>query len=220
MENKEIIIAYKGFNQDWTCRGHQFEINKTYKHKGEVKACESGYHSCENPFDVWNYYPPSTSLYALVECDGEISKDSNGDSKIACGKLTIKAELKLPQLIEHGIKGILSKVDFDNKTNTNTGDWSAATNTGYESAATNTGKCSAATNTGDRSAAEVAGKDSVALAAGYKSKAKASRGSAIVCVYKDHEGNLIHAKAAIAGKDVKPDTWYMLDGKGNFVEVE
>jgi hypothetical protein len=62
-------------------------------------------------------------------------------------------------------------------------------------------------------------KNAVAMASGYESKAKASAGSAIVCVYRDEEYNLVHIKAGIAGKDVKADTWYTLNAKGKFVEV-
>ena len=107
---------------------------------------------------------------------------------------------------------------------TNTGDRSAATNTGLLSAATNTGDRSAATNTGDWSAATVEsphGKNihAVAIAVGYQSKAKASLGSAIVCVYRNEKWDLIHIRAGIAGEDVKADTWYMLDENGYFIEV-
>ena len=103
---------------------------------------------------------------------------------------------------------------------TNTGDWSAATNTGTQSAATNTGTQSAATNTGKQSAASVEGPHSVALSAGLLGRAKASEGSAIVLVDRGEDGVIRHIRCAIAGQEVKADTWYILNDLGEFEEVE
>lgn len=236
-ENKEII-AYKGFNQDWTCRGYQYEIGKTYEHKGDVKACKSGFHACEYPLDVLSYYSPAVSKFAVVKMSGETSKDSD-DTKIASAKITIETEINLPEMVKKAVEWIKGKVDWDaaEKSNTgngsvatNTGSWSVATNTGYQSVATNTGNRSAATNTGNRSvatntgnqsAAEVSGKQSIAVALGWQSKAKASIDGAIVCVYRNHEGELIHIKASKVGENnIKADTWYTLDEIGKFVEVK
>ncbi|MEX4594963.1 hypothetical protein MY750_05305 [Haemophilus influenzae] len=299
-ENKEII-AYKGFKQDWTCRGYQYEIGKTYEHKGDVKACESGFHACEYPLDVLNYYSPAVSKFAVVKMSGETSKDSD-DTKIASAKITIETEINLPEMVKKAVEWIKGKVDWDaakvfntgdqsvatntgyrsvatntgdqsaatntgyqsaatntgywsaatntgdqsaatntgyQSAATNTGYWSAATNTGYrsvatntgyrsvatntgdQSAATNTGDRSAATNTGDRSAAEVSSKQSIAVALGWQSKAKASIDGAIVCVYRNHDGELIHIKASKVGENnIKADTWYTLDEIGEFVEVK
>ncbi|HHF4693784.1 TPA: hypothetical protein ACPOY4_000059 [Haemophilus influenzae] len=272
-ENKEII-AYKGFKQDWTCRGYQYEVDKTYEHKGNVKACESGFHACEYPLDVLSYYSPAVSKFAVVKMSGETSKDSD-DTKIASAKITIETEINLPEMIKKAVEWIKGKVDWDAAKVSNTGDQSAATNTGYrsvatntgdQSAATNTGYWSAATNTGDRSAAtntgyrsaatntgyrsvatntgdqsaatntgdqsvatntgdqsvaEVSGKQSIAVALGWQSKAKASINGAIVCVYRNHDGELIHIKASKVGENnIKADTWYTLDEIGEFVEVK
>ena len=236
-ENKEII-AYKGFNQDWTCRGYQYEIGKTYEHKGDVKACESGFHACEYPLDVLSYYSPAVSKFAVVKMSGETSKDSD-DTKIASAKITIETEINLPEMVKKAVEWIKGKVDWNaakvfNTGNqsvaTNTGDWSVATNTGYRSVATNTGYRSVATNTGNqsvatntgyRSVAEVSGKQSIAVALGWQSKAKASIDGAIVCVYRNDDGELIHIKASKVGENnIKADTWYTLDGFGEFVEVK
>ncbi|WP_441316547.1 DUF7666 domain-containing protein, partial [Haemophilus influenzae] len=168
-ENKEII-AYKGFKQDWTCRGYQYEVGKTYEHKGNVKACESGFHACEYPLDVLSYYSPAVSKFAVVKMSGETSKDSD-DTKIASAKITIETEINLPEMIKKAVEWIKGKVDWDAAKVSNTGDWSAATNTGDWSAATNTGNWSAATNTGDQSAATNTGDQSAATNTGYRSVA-------------------------------------------------
>ena len=168
--NQQPIIAYKGFNADLTCRDFQFQIGETYTHEGEVEACISGFHACENPIDVFKYYNP-TSRFAVVECSGEISKESNSDSKIACGSIHIKAEIGLPTLISKAVDLMLSKIKWDTTKESGTGNRSAATNTGYQSAATNTGDYSAATNTGNRSAATNTGDYSAATNTGNRSAA-------------------------------------------------
>ena len=236
-ENKEII-AYKGFDKNLKCRDYQYEIGKTFEHKGKVEACKSGFHACEYPLDVFSYYPPSSSRFAVVKMHGETSKDSD-DTKIASAKITIETEIKLPEMINRAVDWIKNKVNWgDDKASntgnrsaatntgnwsaaTNTGDWSAATNTGDWSAATNTGNRSAATNTGYQSAAEVSGCGSVAIAIGWNSKSKADNDGAIVCVYRDSNGDLIHIKASKVDENgIKANTWYTLDADGEFVEVE
>ncbi|HHF6940327.1 TPA: hypothetical protein ACPQKC_000260 [Haemophilus influenzae] len=200
-ENKEII-AYKGFQQDWTCIGYQYEIGKTYVHKGNVKACKSGFHACEYPLDVLSYYSPAESKFAVVKMSGETSKDSD-DTKIASAKITIETEINLPEMVKKAVEWIKGKVDWDAAKVSNTGDLSVAT------------------NTGDWSAAEVSGKQSIAVALGWQSKAKASIDGAIVCVYRNDDGELIHIKASKVGENnIKADTWYTLDEIGEFVEVK
>ncbi|HHF4306930.1 hypothetical protein MY596_03945 [Haemophilus influenzae] len=194
-----------------------------------------------------SYYSPAVSKFAVVKMSGETSKDSD-DTKIASAKITIETEINLPEMIKKAVEWIKGKVDWDaakvsNTGNrsvaTNTGDWSVASNTGDLSAAsntgnrsvatntgdlsvaTNTGDLSVATNTGDWSAAEVSGKQSIAVALGWQSKAKASIDGAIVCVYRNDDGELIHIKASKVGENnIKADTWYTLDEIGEFVEVK
>ena len=165
-----MIKGYKGFDKNLQCRGFQYKVGETFEEKGTIKACESGFHFCENPFNIFDYYPPSDSRYCNVEGDGKIDTD-NSDSKVACSKLHIHTEIGLSGIISAGVKFILDKVDWGNNKATNTGDQSAATNTGYQSAATNTGYQSAATNTGDQSAATNTGYRSAATNTGYRSAA-------------------------------------------------
>ena len=165
--------GYKGFDKDLKCRGFQYKVGETYK-TDNAEVCETGFHFCENPFDVFYYYPPScekgVNRFCEVEGGGKIDKDCDG-SKIACSEIKIGAEIKLDGIINAGVKFILDKVKWVNNKDTNTGDYSAATNTGNRSAATNTGNRSAATNTGDRSAATNTGDCSAATNTGDYSAA-------------------------------------------------
>ena len=95
MENKETkIIGYKGFDKDLKCRDYQYEVGKTFEHEGNVSCCDSGFHFCKNPFDVFEYYPPSNSRYCSVEGSGKSDKDNKG-SKVSVSKLHISAEIGL-----------------------------------------------------------------------------------------------------------------------------
>ena len=208
-----MIKGYKGFGKDMKCRGFQFQVGGEYEESDAI-ACEKGFHFCEFPFDVFNYYPPSDSRYAEVEGDGKISKHDD-DSKVACTKLRVGTEIGLSGLISAGVKFILEKVDWSNKKESNTGDYSAATNTGARSAATNTGDCSAAT---------VKGKESVAMALGYQSKARGALGCWIVLAEWawDDKGDwhIIDVQCAkVDGEKIKADTFYRLEN-GKFVECE
>ena len=51
-----MVKGFKGFNEDLTCRGFQYEIGKTYKHNGEVELCRSGFHFCRKLKDVHQFY--------------------------------------------------------------------------------------------------------------------------------------------------------------------
>ncbi|HCE9293497.1 TPA: hypothetical protein NH051_001545 [Pseudomonas aeruginosa] len=233
--SEEVVTAYKGFKQDLTCRGYQFEIGGTYKHEGEVEACASGFHSCEYPLDVFGYYAPGESRFAIVKASGQLSRHDD-DSKIASATLVVEAEISMPTMISRALDWIMSKVDKsveqtvvgETASNTgyqsaasNTGNRSAASNTGNRSAASNTGYHSAASNTGDYSAAEVSGKESVAASLGIEGRARASAGSAIVLCHRDDEGRLIHIRASKVGENgVEPDTWYQLNAEGEFVEFD
>ncbi|HBO9210456.1 TPA: hypothetical protein L5D58_005416 [Pseudomonas aeruginosa] len=175
-EVEEIVTAYKGFKQDLTCRGYQFEIGGTYKHEGEVEACASGFHSCEYPLDVFGYYAPGDSRFAIVKASGQLSRHDD-DSKIASATLVVEAEISMPTMISKAIDWIMARLDSSveqtvvGDTASNTGDYSAASNTGNRSAASNTGNRSAASNTGDYSAASNTGYRSAASNTGNRSAA-------------------------------------------------
>jgi len=48
--------AYKVFNNDWTCKGFQYEVGKTYKIDGEIDLCSRGFHACKKLEDCFSYY--------------------------------------------------------------------------------------------------------------------------------------------------------------------
>ena len=237
--------CYKGFDKDLKYfGGFPYEIGKTYE-TDKASICDCGFHACENPMDVLNYFPPSDSRYCEVELDA--NDQTHDDSKRVGKRIRIETEIGLSGLISAGVKFILDRVDWKNAKESNTGDQSAATNTGYRSAATNTGyqsaatntgyqsaatntgdwsaatntgNWSAATNTGNRSAATAEGNESIAIVTGYKSKAKGAIGCWIVLTERDDEMHILDVKAVrVDGDKIKPDTFYMLSG-GEIVEAD
>jgi hypothetical protein len=183
--------GFKGFDKNWKCQDYQFEVGKTYTHDGEVKLCSSGFHFCEHPLDVFEYYTPNESRFAEVEAL-DVSDQTDGDTKRVCKTLRIKAELTIRAMIDMAIKFTFDKADWSKKENHVTGDnegsktkdvsgaasatgiWGAASATGYRGAASATGIRGAASATGIRGAASATGDSGAASATGIRGAASAT----------------------------------------------
>ena len=232
--------AYKGFNQDMTCRNFQYEEGKEY-HEDNAELCKNGFHACERPLDCFTYYAPANSVYHEVEINELYDKKGN-DSKV-CGKnIKIGARLSVAKLCELQFEYVkshcISRNIAEDRGAATAGDCGAAT-AGYRGAATvgdrgaaTAGDCGAATagesgaaTAGDCGAATSrgtvsVGKNGVALCRGNGVKAKGGLGSLIVIAEEcDTNYGIKEWKAAVVdGDEIKPDVWYKLEN-GEFVET-
>jgi hypothetical protein len=193
------IHGFKGFNKDLTCQGFQFTEGETFTHQGKASACNSGFHFCENPLDVFGYYAPGQSIFHDVTGAGQIDRH-NEDSKVACTEIKIGASIKLHDFIGASVKFLFnrkyeettskhsegyqsaSSSTGDQSASSSTGDRSASSSTGYRSASSSTGDRSASSSTGYQSASSSTGDQSASSSTGYQS-ASSSTGdqSAAVC---------------------------------------
>ncbi|MBR3499706.1 MAG: hypothetical protein IKO05_12100 [Selenomonadaceae bacterium] len=195
------MIGYKGFDKDLKCKGFQYRVGETYKFDGEIKICERGFHFCDIPTAVFEYYSPADSHFALVEATGSIADD--GKHKFCTDEIKIVKELTLAEMA-----GAITDKEV------NTGYHSAASNTGACSAASNTGSHSAASNTGSYSAASVSGKSSVAAVFGRASKAKGALGCWLVLSEWNNSEIKDMQCFKVDGEIIKADVFYTLrDGK-------
>ena len=126
--------GYKVFNNDWTCRGFQYEVGKTYEMEKAPVCCDRGFHFCERLVDCFNYYIfNSKNKVAEVEALGKIDK---GDNKSCTNKIKIVRELTWHEVLD------LVNTGKDNTGRANTGNY----NTGnYNTGNRNTDDC----NTGN-----------------------------------------------------------------------
>ena len=121
--------GYKVFNPDWTCRGFQYEVGKTYETDDKLKMCEQGFHFCKVAVDCFNYYQfDSNNKVAEVIAHGEVVED---EDKCVTNKLEIVREIEWHEMLS------IVNMGKDNTGHSNTGGW----NTGHS----NTGN----SNTGD-----------------------------------------------------------------------
>jgi len=212
--------AIKGFNPDMKCRDFQYAEGETYEQKQAAKLCQTGFHAVLVPLDVFNYYPPASSIYHEVELD-DVDEKREADSKVAGRKIKIGVALGIPGLVAAHVDFVMSNVDkkakpgehttTDRSAASSTGDRSAASSTGYRSAASSTGYQSAASSTGDQSAASSTGAESIAAVFGYDGKARGALGNWIVLTERDARYHILGVKAFLVdGVKVKADTYYSL----------
>ena len=143
--------GYKVFNNDWTCRGFQYEVGKTYEENVTPKCCERGFHFCLKASDCFNYYSSDhNNKVAEVLALGELDY-STKDTKCATNKIQIVREIGWDEVqkianLGKNCTGVCNTGNYnigDNNTgNRNTGGCNTGdNNTGNR----NTGGC----NTGD-----------------------------------------------------------------------
>lgn len=171
-------LAYKVFEKDWLCRGHDFKNEKGEVvgtvHKIDKKPilCEIGFHYCKKLVDCFNYYNfNSKNKVALIEILGEIDA-KKGHDKECTNVFKIVKEITWFEVLEmcntgHMNTGNRNAGDRNtggsntghmntgnmNTGNRNTGDWNAGNwNTGdWNTGNSNTGHMNTGDwNTGDR----------------------------------------------------------------------
>ena len=207
-------------------KGFQYEVGKEYE-TDEAKACETGFHACEMPLAVLDYYPPATSRYCLVEQSGEM--DPAGD-KTASTKLKVCAEIGIPGLVKAQVEWVRKRARSEQSASgyqsvaSASGVRSVASASGYQSVASNSGYQSVASASGYRSVASNSGKASVAMASGIDGRVKGAIGCALFAVEREESDSNVYpiravAAAIVDGKAIKADTWYWCRN-GKLVEVD
>ena len=156
--------TYKGFDKDLKCRGVQYEIGGEYETE-KAKACESGFHACENPLDVLSYYPPAGNRFCEVEQSGEVDK-SDEDSKVASTKIKIGAEIGLSGIIKAAIK---FNLEHAKKMSSSSGFQSVSSSSGDQSVSSSSGFQSVSSSSGDQSVSSSSGYRSVSSSSGDQS---------------------------------------------------
>ena len=163
------VKGYKVFNPDWTCRGFQYEVGKTFEHDGNIELCGSGFHFCQKASDCFKYYDfNSNNKVAEVEALDLVETEGN---KSVTNKIHIVREIPWQELLtivntgkdctgleNTGNRNTGNRNTGDRNTgNCNTGDWNTGNcNTGNRNTGNwntgnwNTGNCNTGNcNTGD-----------------------------------------------------------------------
>lgn len=97
MSEKIIIKGYKVFNPDWTCKGFQYEVGKTFYHAGNIEICGAGFHFCQKASDCFDYYRfDSRNKVAEVEAIGFVETSGN---KSVTDEIKIVREIPWQELL-------------------------------------------------------------------------------------------------------------------------
>jgi hypothetical protein len=191
----KIVEGWKGFDSDFSCRGFKFEVGKEYGEK-EAKICNSGFHFCTDPIDVFSYYflddDGNFKRFAKVEGWGKIDKEESEDSKVCSTNIKINRELSFKNFLKLSIE-YENKKCKENATNASSGN--NATNA----------------SSGNNGSIEIKGKNSVGVCAGSQTIVKGIKGTWFGLTSYDKDGNPNGGKFfKIDGKKYKENTFYKI----------
>ena len=117
VEKSNPIIAYKGFNENLCsrCFGFQYEVGKEYHldNDDDINVCCNGFHACQNPLDVFVYYPMSSyTRYAMVMLWGDVDFAKDG-KKICATDIMIIKEIGIDEMVTVGIMASMPKIKIN-----------------------------------------------------------------------------------------------------------
>ena len=126
--------GFKVFNSDWTCRGFQFEVGKTFTEDVTPVCCDRGFYFCTKAADCFKYYDfnPDNKV-AEVEALGDIDTN-NDDSKCSTNKIHIIREITWQEVLDlvnlgKACTGLCNSGDCNsgdcNSGDCNSGDWNS-----------------------------------------------------------------------------------------------
>ena len=131
---ENIMEGYKVFEPDWTCRGFQYEVGKTFEEDVTPSCCNRGFHFCKELKDCFNYYPfnPDNKVAKVIAL-GEIDEELD-DSKCCTNKIQIIEEISWEDVLRmvnlgKGNAGLCNSGNRNsgnrNSGNWNSGDWNS-----------------------------------------------------------------------------------------------
>ena len=227
------FVAYKGFDANLQCRGYQFEVGKAAEPiTGKIVQCSRGYHACQNPLDVLDFYPfENGNRFAKVTMRGQIDRSDN--KKWAAAELTVDVELTFPAFVTEGIRwvwdacktpattaGNVTGGDYaknassgHSATNASSGHYATNASSGHNATNASSGDSATNASSGDYAKNEASGKNSVIAAAGRNSLAKGADGLWIALAEYGADGTCIgFATGCIGEKGLLADVWYKAEG--------
>jgi len=206
--------GFKAFTKDMKCQGFQYEENTEYSHQGEIKICIEGFHFCENPLDMLNYYDLTDCEFAEVEATGEIQKD-DVDTKCVTNKIKIIRKLSLEEFIRASFNFLWLSYKTQLAASGNSSKLAAS---GAYSKLAASGDSSQLAASGDFSQLALNGANSVGAAIAPNCQIRGKKGCWITLAeWKDYEPICVKS-VQIDGDVIKEDVWYKLI-KGKFEEV-
>ena len=193
-KKKEPVIGYKAFNKGMVCRDFKYEVGKTYTEEKSLKICNTGFHFCKNPLDIFGYYDlidnnGNLTEFALVEAIGDVVTE--GD-KSATNKITIKTKLDIPAFVKASFDFMWEqnnkedKDDSDSSRLATSGHSSRLATSGHSSQLATSGHSSQLATSGDYSRLATSGDYSQLATSGLSSRLATSGDSSQLATSGDY----------------------------------
>ena len=184
---KKKIIGYKATDKNMCCRGFGYKLGKTYK-EDIATLCQRGFHFCENPMDVLNYYNITDGRFFEVECSDVSDEINKEDTKRVCKSIKLKTELSLGNFIKLSFDYMKKQVnainisDYHSKVATSgessrvvtSGDFSKVVTGGDSSQTTTSGHFTQVATSGDFSKVLTSGFGNQVATSGYRNQVATS----------------------------------------------